>query len=231
MSNDNPSDASTATASLITLLTDPAGFFAERADSPSLAGPTLVVLFTAAVGLAGSLPILRATTSALPEQTGLVSTFVYASSVIGGVLGVLIVWLLYAVVLHVTSAAVFGAEGGFRDTLALTGWGFVPRIPEGILSAAVTYVVFTGVTFPSDPLQTSRFIRQLRNDPLLELTGWLSLVFLAWSAMLWTFAIRHGRGLTLREAALTVAVPVGMRLLLFVLGQVGAFTGLLLVLS
>lgn len=215
---------------MIDLLTDPDGFFAERADAPSLTGPTLVVLLVAVVGIAGSLPVLRASTAALPDEAGFVGTIIYASGVIGGVIGVLVVWVLYAVAFHVVSAAIFGAEGGFRDTLALTGWGFVPRIPEGIMSAAVTYAVFTGVAFPSDPLAASRFVRQLQNDPLLQLTGWLGLVFLAWSAMLWTFAMRHGRGLTLREAGLTVAVPVGVRLVLFLLGQLGAFASLLLVL-
>lgn len=215
---------------MIDLLTDPDGFFAARADSPSLRGPTLVVLLVAVIGIAGSLPVLRASTAALPDEAGFVGTIIYASGVIGGVIGVLIVWLLYAIAFHVVSAVVFGADGAFRDTLALTGWGFAPRIPEGIISAGVTYVVFTGVTFPSDPMQASRFVQQLQNDPLLELTGWLSLVFLAWSAMLWTFAMRHGRGLTLREAGLTVAVPVGVRLLLFLLGRVGVFASLLVVL-
>lgn len=214
---------------MIDLLTDPDGFFAERADSPSLTGPTLVVLLVAVIGIAGSLPVLRASTAALPDEVGFIGTVIYASGVIGGVIGVLIVWLLYAVAFHAVSAAGFGAEGSFRDTLALTGWGFVPRIPEGLISAGVTYVVFSGVTFPSDPMQASRFVQQLRNDPLLEVTAWLGLAFLAWSAMLWTFAMRHGRGLTLREAGITVAVPVGIRLLLFLLGRVGAFASLLVI--
>lgn len=208
---------------MMDLLTDPHGFFEAEAESPSLTGPTLVVLLVAVIGIVGSLPVLQATTAVMPDEAAIFSTAIYASGVVGGIIGVLVVWLLYTVGFHVVSAVVFGADGSFRDTLALTGWGFIPRIPEGIIAAAVTYIAFTGVTLPSDPRQVSLFVQQLQQDPLFQLTSWLTLMFLAWSAMLWTFAMQHGRELSLREASLTVAVPVGVRVLLFLLSRLQVF--------
>ena len=209
------------------LLTNPDAFFRERADDPSLVGPAVVVVLVAVVGIAGSVPVLRTTMAAMPDEAAPFLPILLATTAVGGVTAVLFAWALYAVAFHLVSAVAYGADGSFKTTLALTGWGFVPRIPEGVLAAALTYLVFTGVVLPADPTQTAVIVGELRNDPLLRLTQVLSVVFLLWSAMLWTFAVRHGRALSLRQAAVTVAVPVGLRLGLFVLGQLGVFAGLL----
>lgn len=206
---------------LLDLLTDPDAFFRARADAPSLVGPTVVVLLVIIVGLVGSLPALQATTAGMPAQAGTFTSFVFIFGAVGAVVGTLVAWLLYAGVFHVVSAVVYGASGSFSETLALTGWGFVPRIPEGVISAAVAYVVFSGATMPADPLQVAQVMQELRNDPLFTLASWLGIVFLLWSALLWTFAMRHGRDLTLRQAAVTVAIPVSVGLLLDLLGLAG----------
>ncbi|MFB6353256.1 MAG: YIP1 family protein [Halobacteriales archaeon] len=206
---------------MLNLLTDPDGFFEERADDPSLVGPSLVMLTVIVVGGLASLPTLQRTTAAMPAEAGAFASLVYLFGAIGAVVGTLVAWLLYAGVFHVVSAAVYGAEGGFTDTLALAGWGFVPRIPEGVISGAISYAVFSGVTVPADPVRAARMIQQLRHDPLFTLASVLGIVFLLWSALLWTFAMRHGRDLTLRQAAVTVAVPVSVGLALDLLGLAG----------
>lgn len=206
---------------MLNLLTDPDGFFEARADGPSLVGPSLVMLTVIIVGGLASLPTLQRTTAAMPAEAGAFASLVYLFGAIGAVVGTLVAWLLYAGVFHVVSAVVYGAEGGFTDTLALTGWGFVPRIPESVISGAISYAVFSGVTVPADPVRAARMMQQLTQDPLFTLASLLGIVFLLWSALLWTFAMRHGRDLTLRQAAVTVAVPVSVGLALDILGLVG----------
>lgn len=203
------------------LLTDPDAFFRRQADEPSFRGPAVVVLFVIGLRLAGSLPTLRATASALPEEAGAFVPLIYLFSAIGGVVGTLISWLLYAGAFHVISAVGYGASGRFRDMVALTGWGFVPRIPEAGISAAIAYYVFSGRTFPADPARLGVVMEQLRSDPLLQLATILGIVFLLWSAFLWTFAVRHGRGLSLRQAAVTVGIPVSIGVGINLLSSVG----------
>ncbi len=203
------------------LLTDPDAFFRRRAEAPSLAGPAIVVLLVAAIGVVGSVPAWRATAAAIPDQAGPFVSIAVASGVIGGVIGMLVTWLLYTAAFHAVSAVAFGASGSVRTTLALTGWGFVPRIPDAVVQAAISSAVFSGVTLPSDPQRLQAFLRGLRGDPLFLLGGVLGIAFLLWSALLWTFAMRHGRGLTLRQAAATVAIPVAVVLAFDLLGIAG----------
>ena len=208
---------------LATLLVDPDAFFRSRARAPTFRGPVAVVLLVALLGIAGSVPVVRATTAALPEEAGPLVPLVAATSVIGGLVGVVVAWGLYAVAFHVVSAVVYGARGSFRETLALVGWGFVPSVPEAAISAVVTSLLFAGTSLPSDPVALQAAVRALRADPLFTVAGLLGLVFLAWRAMLWTFAVRHARGLTLRQAGLVVAGPVAVALLVDLVGLLGVF--------
>lgn len=206
---------------VLELLTNPDAFFAERSEEPSLLGPAAVVLFVAAVGVVGSYPVIQATVSALPPEAG---PFVTAVQVVGAIFGVVftfVVWVLYAVAFHGIASVVFDGDGGFRDTLALSGWGFVPAVFASVVSAAVNVLVFSGVRFPDDPAQVGQFVRELQSRPEFLVAGVLGIVFLLWSAFIWTFAVRHAQGLGLRESALTVAGPVAVALLLRINGVFG----------
>jgi len=206
---------------LLRLLTDPDGFFAERSAGPSLPGPAVVVLLVAAVGAAGSYPVIRATAAVLPSEVG---PFVSIFRVVGAIVGVVVtflVWGLYAVAFHLVARVAFDGEGTFRDTFAVVGWGFVPAVFGGIASAAVNVVVFSTVRVPTDPTEIQPFLRELRARPEFLLAGVLGIVFLLWSAFLWTFAVRHAESLTLREAALTIAGPVAVALLFRLNGVFG----------
>lgn len=210
-------------AALRALLVEPDGFLRRRADEPSLAGPAAVVLLVAAIGAVGALPVLGATTAAMPEAAGPFVPVVAAVGVVGGVVGAFVAWGLFAGAFHAVSAVAFGATGRFRTTLALVGWGFVPRVPEAAVGSLVAYLVFGGARLPSDPQRLQATLRALRADPLFVVAGVLGVAFLAWSALLWTFAVRHARDLSLREAGLTVAGPVAVALAVDLLGLLGVF--------
>jgi hypothetical protein len=60
------------------------------------------------------------------------------------------------------------------------------------------------------------------HQPVLMLSSVLGIIFLLWSANIWVFGIRYARGLTLRNAAITVGVPVALYLL-SVVSNLGVF--------
>jgi hypothetical protein len=206
---------------VLDLLTNPDAFFAERSDDPSLLRPALVVLIVAVIGVIGSYPVIQATISALPPEAG---AFVTVIQVVGAVFGVVvsfIIWVLYAVAFRGIAYILFDGDGSFRDTFALVGWGFVPAVFGGLANAAVNFVVFSGVQFPDDPAQVAQFAQELQSRPEFLVAGVLGIAFLLWSAFLWTFAVRYAEGLDLREAALTVAGPVAVALLIRLNGVFG----------
>jgi hypothetical protein len=206
---------------VIALLTNPDAFFERRRESPSLLGPALVVTLVGLAGVVGSYPVLQATLSALPAEAGPFVTAIQVFSAIFALVATYVVWLLYAVAFHVVGSVAFDASGEFRTTLSFVGWGFVPAVFGAIVGAATNFVVFSGVRFPQDPQAVQSFVQELQSRPAFLVSGLVGLVFLLWSAFLWTFAVRHAESLELREAALTVAGPVALALVLRLNGVFG----------
>ncbi|MFC4357477.1 Yip1 family protein [Halobium salinum] len=203
------------------LLTNPDEFFERRAANPGYLRPALVVLAVAVVSVVGGIPVIRGTLSAVPESAGAFVTIIQVVSAAAGVVATFLRWVVYAAVFYGVAKVAFDGDGGFGETLALVGWGFVPALFEAVVSAVVNFSVFGGVEFPQDPQQIAAFTRRLQSDPAFLVAGLLGIVFLLWSAFLWTFAVRHAQRLDLRAAAITVAVPTVFGLLLRVWGIVG----------
>ncbi|WP_255152488.1 YIP1 family protein [Halorarius halobius] len=193
---------------MLDVLFNPDEFFERRSSEPGLVPPVGIMLVIGLVGAVGAVPSIQATFAALPEEAQAFSVVGYVAAAVGAFVGPFVRWLLFAGAFYVISAVLYDPEGSFRDLFALVGWGFIPAIFGAVVSAVVAFVVFSGVTFPSDPQQIQAFVRELQNRPEFLVAALLGVVFLLWSALLWTFAVRHARGLEVREAAITVAVPV-----------------------
>ncbi|MFC7096753.1 Yip1 family protein [Halobaculum marinum] len=194
---------------MLRALTDPDGFFAERRDDPAFLAPMLVVLAAGVVGVVGSIPVLRATLSALPpEASGLASVFVVVGAV-GGLVGPLVVWVVAAGVFHVLSIP-FDGEGPFSRTLKIVGWGFVPSIVAGVVTAVVNYRVYSAVQFPDDPQQIQQFVESIQSRPELLVAGAVGVLLTVYQGFIWVYAVRHARRVDLRSATVVVGVPTAL---------------------
>ncbi|WP_135362896.1 Yip1 family protein [Halosimplex halophilum] len=199
--------------SISTLLTDPDGFFRRQGSDASLKGPLVVILAVVAVDVVAAVLQSRFM-SQLFEGAGAAGglvTALQAFTYVFVVAGPFVVWLLYAGLFHAISV-VFGGDGAFSTTLSFVGWGFVPSVVGSVASAAINYYRFNvrGIDVPAEITQESmqQFNRALQTGPLVALSAAFAIVFTLWSAFLWTFALKHARDLTVRQAALTVAGPV-----------------------
>ena len=118
-------------------------------------------------------------------------------------------------------SAVFKGTGTFKRTLEFVGYGYIPQIIGSLITLVIALeyiprVVIPHISFdPSDPnagqiLQDA--MKTLMHDPSMmeftQIATIISIVFLLWSANIWIFGAKHSRQLTLRNAAICVAVPV-----------------------
>ena len=199
---------------VLDLFTNPDRFFRQRADDVGLVRPALVVTALGLVGGLGAIPVLQATFGAMPEEASAFAGLAYVLAPVGGIVGAYVRWLLYTVAFHAISAYVYDGEGTFQQTLGVTGWGFLPGIVGAVVTAVLTFYALQSMTLPTSPEQAQAFGQQLTRQPLVVLSTVIGILFLLWQAFLWTFAVEHARGITLREAAITVAVPVAVAVLL-----------------
>lgn len=186
--------------------TDPASFFDHEADDPELRGPALVVVLVAVIGLLSSVPVFRALFGTVPPGAG---PFVLVGLVVGAVIGLVtpfVIWLVYALLFYGLSA-LFGGEGSFRDLFRLVGWGFAPSAVSALVGGLVTVWLVSGVDF-SNPQQAQQFAQAMKTDPLGLFHWGVSLLTTLWSAWMWSHAVGAARGLSRRDAWVSVGVVV-----------------------
>lgn len=209
------------------LLTDPDSFFRDRRTDPSLKGPAVVVTLIAVVGAISSVVQFQATAELyqnMIEGTDLESagTILQVFQIIGLAFGMVmpyVFWVLYAAIFYGISV-VFDGDGDFGTLLALVGWGFVPGLVRSVINAMInTYrYQIEGVPVPDNVTVESmqQFSQTLQQGELVALTGVVGIVFAIWSGVLWTYAVKHARSLSTRNAAITVVIPVLLSVLLSV---------------
>lgn len=205
--------------SIQTLLTDPDGFFRDQGTDPSLKGPIVVITLIAVVDALASVLQYRFM-SQLFENMGVsggMATAFQAFSFIFVLAGPFVVWILFAGLFQGISL-VFDGDGDFSATLAHVGWGFIPSLFGSMAGVAVSYYRFNvrGMDVPAemDPQAMQEFMQSMQTDPLVALTATLGIVFTLWSAFLWTFGLKHARNLSVKQAAITVALPVVIGMLI-----------------
>lgn len=208
------------------IVTNPDSFFRRRAKNPGLLVPFGIVLIAALLAAATSYlepnvtgQIFEQATQQQGQQINqstvqALSSAIRTLGIVFSFIGAFISWLIYTLVFYLIARFAFSGDGSLSDTFAFTGWGFVPTILGNAISVIATYYVFAGVTLPRGPEAAAETVSQLQSDPALFVAGLISLVLLLWSGMIWTYAMRHLHDISLRNAAITVGIPVIIDVLL-----------------
>jgi hypothetical protein len=140
------------------------------------------------------------------------------SSAIGALLGVFIFWIIWTGVIFAFTA-VFKGNGSFKRTLQITGYGFLPQVFGSLICLIAAYEYIPKIFVPQmsasmmqDPTVAQATMKALLSDPamleLTQVTTLITIVFLLWSANIWISGIQHARGISTRDAALCVGIPV-----------------------
>lgn len=195
------------------VVADPDSFFRQELSEEGLARPLAVVTALGFVNALAGLPVAHATVQALREEIGAFAAIGYVGVVVVGFVGAYVVWVIYAGAFHLIARFGFDGGGSFRRTLRAAAWGFLPAIVVSVVSGAVAFYVLRGVTVPSDPARIATFAAELQRRPPFLAAGVLGVFFVLWQAFIWTFGVKHAQDLPLRDAAITVAVPVAVAIL------------------
>jgi len=214
---------------MLEVLTNPNKFFETRMkEKEDLKIPVFIVLISGIIGgisafLSSSIMMEAMAKTLPPEAQGFMS-FMPIGSAIGAVIASFIAWLIIAAVFFGISC-IFKGEGKFKRTLEFVGYGYIPTIIGGLISAVLVYNFVTTVQIPpitiTDPTEIQEVITPLMKSPMMLLSSVVSILFMLWSANIWVFGLKHARNLSTRNALITVAIPVAAYILYSVYRMVG----------
>lgn len=206
---------------MLDVLINPNKFFEARTEgAESLKVPLLIVLISgmisgiAAFLMAGiTLEILSETLP--PEALGIALTVGRISAFIGALVVSLIIWVVFAALFFGISW-MFKGEGTFKRTLEFVGYGYIPMIIGGIISAVLMYNFISTAQIPhvTDPTEIAEIMRQwITGNPVVQLSSIIGILFMLWSANIWVFGLKHARNLSTKSAVITVGIPVAVYVL------------------
>jgi hypothetical protein len=132
--------------------------------------------------------------------------------------GSFIVWLIIAVIFYLISI-LFKGQGSFNRVLEVVGYGYLPQIAGSIITLVVAIFYIPQITVPvlttaaiQDPAMAEQVQTAFMHDPammmLSQITTVVSIAFMLLSAHIWIFGMKHARGLSPRDAAICVGVPI-----------------------
>jgi hypothetical protein len=205
--------------SLIDILLRPDAFFSNvKNEKESLRLPALIILTGGIVAaihgyLMGSLSA-KMMAGIMPGMDAIIPL----SATAGALIMTFVIWLIVAGVFYLISF-LFKGQGSFYRVLEVVGYGYVPQIAGSIITLVAAIVYIPRITVPTltktaleDPAMIEQVTKTFMHDPamieLTQITTLVSIVFMLWSAHIWIFGIKHARGLSPRDAAICVGVPV-----------------------
>jgi hypothetical protein len=206
------------TTSILAVLTNPAAFFKDLMKKEvSLKLPAVIILFAGIIAGVYASFIAGLTGELMAQVAGSgVGTIIMVSAVIGAIVFSFIIWVIWAGVMYGISAALKG-KGSFRRVLEVVAYGYIPSIIGTIISSALALVYLPQVVVPrlasvDDPQAVSSAVAALMKDPAIvdmtRISTVIGILFLLWSANIWIFGMKSARGLTTKQAAVSVMIPV-----------------------
>lgn len=196
---------------MLEVLTDPNGFFERKmGEAISFKTPLIILLVLGLLGAINAIIMVRKVISALPEDAAMFAQFGAVFGAIGAFIGVLFIWVIYAGIFYLISM-VFNGEGSFKRVLEFVAYGFIPSIASSLIGIVVTSRALSTVEFS---LENPELLQQtLLASPWIQASVVIGVIFLLWSANIWIFGLIHSRGISTKNAILTVGIPVGLYIL------------------
>ncbi len=202
---------------IIDMLTRPDALFQEKIKSEE--GLKTPFLFVAVVGIISALYgyMAGSLTSRMFAFAGAgMSEIVAVSSVVGAFIGVILFWLIGSAIFYLISMA-FKGTGGFNRTLEFVGYGFIPQIFGSLVTLIMAVYYLPMVQVPvvnsfQDPGVIQNAVSHLMHDSAMmeftKVSAVIAIIFLMWSASIWIHAIKYARNLSIKNAAITILLPV-----------------------
>ncbi len=199
---------------VLNLISDPNGFFERQKERDvSLKVPLLIIIVLSIIGGINQFLISSKLAEAFPSDfAGIVRLGAYLGF-IGSFAAMVVVWVVVSAIMHAISSY-FRGRGSFKRTMEFAGYGFIPSIIASAITTAVGAQYITSARVPQlsmSDIQSGEFVNELMSSMLptdfVYFSIIVSLAFGVWSLTIWTFGLKHARGLSTRNAAITTLTP------------------------
>ena len=206
-------------SSLSDVLLKPDDFFRViAAENESLKMPALIILAGAAVAAVHGYFMGGLSAKMMADVLPGMDMIIALSAMAVSFVAVFVLWLIAAGVFYALSY-LFKGQGTFTRVLEVVGYGYLPQVAGSIISLLAGLMYIPKIVVPTlskaalqDPAMIQEATKAFMHDPammeLTQITALVTIVCMLLSAHIWIYGMTHARGLSARDAALCVGVPV-----------------------
>lgn len=196
---------------MMQVLTNPREFFENKIkEDPDFKQPLMIIGAMAVISAISAYIIASKLIGNLPSDMASVAQIGAAIGAIFAIISVFIMWLVYSGIFYGISLVLSG-QGTFKRVCEFVAYGFLPSILGSVLSLVLTSKAYSSLDLSvQDPalLEKAMF-----SDPYIMASTVIGILLTLWSANIWVFAMMHARNLTVKNALITVGVPMGLYLI------------------
>jgi hypothetical protein len=195
---------------LTRLLIDPDTFFERHHSDPGLAGPVATVTAAALATTLSIAVVLARFSAAMSNPDRPLVLFGFGVGLLMAFLTIYLGWVGVAALAYGLLTRVPGTDPPeFRTLFRVLGWGYLPSIVSGLVSALAAAVVYGSLPVPSDPSALSAMVAGVADSPVFTVSTTAVVACSLWQGGLWAIAIRHTAAIPIGRAGLVSAVPTG----------------------
>ena len=193
---------------MLEVLTNPNSFFENKlSEDISFKMPIVIILVIGIIGAINAIVMMQMIMAELPSDAAQFASFGAIFGAIGAIIAVFVMWVIYALVFYVISM-VFKGEGELKRVLEFVGYGFIPSIAGGVIGLVVMMVALPTIEFS---LENPELMQEsMMSNPMIQASAIVGIIFMIWSANIWIFGLMHSRNLSIKNAVLTVGIPIGL---------------------
>ncbi len=132
---------------------------------------------------------------------------------IGAFLGIFAAWFLLAAIMHCIFSF-FGGKGSFRRKFEFVGYGFLPSLVGSLITVPMSCHYLSKLQVPRitisqlrNPKVVKSIFTSIVPKSLIYSNLIVNVAVTVWSLTIWTFAIKHARGVRDKEAFVTTLIP------------------------
>lgn len=198
-----------------TLLFNPSLFFSEKLKSEiSFKYPLLIMLVNSIIALGSSFIVMNKIMGSLPSNVGSFKLIAILGGAVGALVATFIYWVILTGFFYLISA-LFHSKGSFWRTLEFVAYGFVPQIFSGVVGFIVLYALLPSLntSLQNPQLFAVSIENMFKSNPLFLSSQVFGILCFLLSAYIWIFALLHARNMSIKNAIITVCVPVGLSLI------------------
>ncbi|AEA47919.1 Yip1 family protein [Archaeoglobus veneficus] len=197
------------------LITNPDRFFEDLKEGEvRIRKPMIIVIVLAILVSAYQYLLVTKISQAFPTEIAKFFTVGAYIGIVSSFIGIFAVWLILAVIMHGLSA-LFDGKGSFRRTFEFTGYGFLPSLVGSLVTIPMSAYYISNAEVPKISMEQLQQNPEIMKSILLSILPQdliysnliINLAITVWSLTLWTFAIKHARNLTTKNAFVSALIP------------------------